>query len=168
MRSASVAGVLLAFALAGCTAMSGQGVTSSHSELPAKNTEPPGAADCKPPSPAEHVSEIGFDAYVGTPAYEGASAYALMFNPLPLRVGKAETKMVIRTTGSGDLTVRMTRPSGDLVQPAWGPEPHGTSSNFDRPGEEWGIGFVFGEAGCWSLEVLRGNDREATFWIPVN
>lgn len=67
-----------------------------------------------------------------------------------------EIKVVWRMTGSGDLSINATGPDGKVLKPEWGPESHG-SSNWDRPGDEWGTGWVFPSAGCWTINATRTN-----------
>jgi hypothetical protein len=78
---------------------------------------------------------------------------ALPFAPVPLPVGK-EVKIVWRMTGSGPLRITATRSDGMSARRTFGPEEH-TGSNWNRPGDEWGTGFVFPEAGCWDLHLAR-------------
>jgi hypothetical protein len=61
-------------------------------------------------------------------------------------------------TGEGDLTIDATGPGGQQLAPAWGPEVH-SGSNWNKPGAEWGTGFVFPTSGCWTLSLNRGNDH---------
>ena len=69
-----------------------------------------------------------------------------------------EIKVVWRATGEGDVSFRALGPDGSSVKPIWGPDGP-RSSNWDtHPGEEWGTGWVFPDAGCWSLELRRGDD----------
>jgi hypothetical protein len=85
---------------------------------------------------------------------EGVSLWAMLFLTKPkLEAGK-ETKIVWRMTGSGDLTIQATGPDGRTVSPAW-LESHG-GSTWDRPGDEWGTGWVFPVSGCWTVRAVRG------------
>ena len=83
----------------------------------------------------------------------GGEVNALVFGPLPPRSG-SELKIVWRVTGAGDLAVRAERPDGSAGVLTFGPEAH-PASNFDRPGDEWGTGFLFDAPGCWHLDVRR-------------
>jgi len=79
------------------------------------------------------------------------------------RVG-AEFKIVVRVTGSGQLRVSATASDGSTRQPL-AIAPH-TGSNFDRPGDEWGLFFRFNQAGCWRINVERGEvTGSITFWV---
>jgi hypothetical protein len=67
-------------------------------------------------------------------------------HPLPARVGGQE-KIVWRMTGSGfPLRLAAIGPDGKhqslIRDPAFR-----TSSNFGKPGDEWGAGYVFTKAG---------------------
>ena len=86
-------------------------------------------------------------------------------HPLPARVGDQE-KIVWRMTGTTrPLTLAAIGPDGKHHRLLWGPELH-TSSNFDKPGDEWGAGYVFTEPGCWDLRAVRGG-ATADVWITV-
>ncbi len=113
-----------------------------------------GAAGCNPASP------LMFPEVRGTA--KGAELWGLLFEPLS--AGK-DIKIVWRMSGTGDLGVAATGPHGQVVQPAWGPEYHG-SSNWDRPGMEWGTGFVFDEKGCWNLHLSR-TDTSGDVWLLI-
>ena len=69
---------------------------------------------------------------------------------------KEDEKIVWRISGTGgELTIRAHNQAGTTISPIWGPEYHG-GSNWERPGEEWGTGFNFPDAGCWTLTVIYG------------
>ncbi len=68
-----------------------------------------------------------------------------------------EIKIVWRATGEGPVSFQALGPDESSVTPIWGPDGP-RSSNWDtHPGEEWGTGWVFPEAGCWSMELRRGD-----------
>jgi hypothetical protein len=90
-------------------------------------------------------------------AATGGSVAALVFEELPATIGRT-LKIVWRVTGSGDLHVDVTRPDGSPATLSFGPEPHGAST-FQRPGQEWGTGFVPDTTGCWRIDVRRGEVR---------
>jgi len=56
-------------------------------------------------------------------------------------------------------------PTGSQTNPVWGPERH-TSSSWRRPGAEWGAGFVFDRAGCWSIHATTGA-VSGDIWLQV-
>jgi hypothetical protein len=67
-----------------------------------------------------------------------------------------EAKIVWRITGSGSpFKIEARHTDGTVIQPIWGPDYH-SSSSWDRPGQEWGTGFNFPEAGCWTLTATLG------------
>jgi hypothetical protein len=113
-----------------------------------------GRPGCKPASPiaASEVPATSSD----------AEAWGLLFG-----VPKAgpELKIAWRMTGSGELHTTATSPKGTVVAPAWGPEAHG-GSNWDRPGDEWGTGWVFDEPGCWRIHLAR-DSGSADVWLDV-
>jgi hypothetical protein len=85
-------------------------------------------------------------------AGDGATLWALFFQGV-VTAGQ-EIKVVWRMTGSGEFSVSATGPDGTVVRPVWGPEAHG-DSNWERPGDEWGTGWVFPTAGCWTVNARR-------------
>ena len=85
-------------------------------------------------------------------------------HPLPARTGDQE-KIVWRMTGPGLLRLEAIAPGGELYRPVWGPDPL-EGSNWDKPGDEWGAGYVFTVPGCWDLRAIR--DRvSADVWLRV-
>jgi hypothetical protein len=66
-----------------------------------------------------------------------------------------EEKIVWRITGSGQPDFQAQNDAGMVIHPIWGPDYH-DSSTWNRPGEEWGTGFNFPQAGCWTITVTRG------------
>lgn len=94
---------------------------------------------------------------------EGFEVWALPFWTHHMTIGQPiytpkgeELKIVWRATGEGEISMQGLGPDGSTVEPVWGPEGH-ISSNWDRPGDEWGTGWVFPETGCWSIEIKRGD-----------
>ena len=101
------------------------------------------------------------EAVIEVPA-QGGQVAGLVFGDLPARVGD-EVKIVWRVTGRGDLEVASRRPDGSRAELVFGPELH-ESSNFVRPGDEWGTGFAFDVPGCWRIELRRDDVRAE---VPV-
>ncbi len=76
-----------------------------------------------------------------------------------------ETKIVWRATGeTEDFAVIGRSPSGDLVEPIW--QKRHTDSLWERPGDEWGTGWVLTEPGCWTFVITR-DAASAEFTIEV-
>jgi len=94
----------------------------------------------------------------------GGEAWALPFGPVPVEVD-TEWKLVWRITGTGDLEVSAIDPEGGDHEPTHDPIAHG-SSNFDRPGDEWGTFFRFPTSGCWKVIARRGT-TVATLTVRV-
>lgn len=69
---------------------------------------------------------------------------------------RGDVKIVWRVTGAGRLSLRSTGPDGRPGTLVFGPELHG-GSNFGAPGTEWGSGFHFDRAGCWTVLITRGH-----------
>jgi hypothetical protein len=119
---------------------------------------PPASSDC--PASAE------FPAYQNNlPEMQGvghdATLFGLFFSPRA--VAGQPIKVVWRMTGDGDLAMRATGPGGRKLRPAWGSEAHSASS-YHRPGDEWGTGWTFPSAGCWTIEATR---RTGTATIAI-
>ena len=172
-RLAAVLAVLLA--VAGCAA-SGHSAPASSSPArasgPARGSSPApvssapalGEAGCHPPSPVT-ASPIGVGQQVQGTGHGAQLWGLLMFAHLgPARAGDQE-KIVWRMTGSGPLTLTAVSPGGVRHRPVWGPEAHG-GSNWNKPGQEWGAGYVFTAPGCWDLHADRGS-AYADVWIRV-
>ena len=76
-----------------------------------------------------------------------------------------EEKIVWRVTGTGPLVATAIGPDAQHHGPIWGPAEH-LSSTWNRPGQEWGTGFVFPTPGCWDLRARRGATK-GDVWIVV-
>ncbi len=95
-------------------------------------------------------------------ASDGREVWALIFNgwelgfgvELRMPVGQ-EVKIVWRVPGEGDVSFHADGPDGEGVEPVWGPDRH-LGSNWERPGDEYGTGWLIPSAGCWTLTVERG------------
>ncbi|MEV4572905.1 hypothetical protein AB0K16_06560 [Nonomuraea jabiensis] len=96
---------------------------------------------------------------------QGAELWGLLFVAGPPLARGEEVKIVWRMTGEGPLRVKATLPDGTPAKLAWGPEEHG-GSNWHKPGEEWGTGFVFPKRGCWKIELTRTRGS-GYVWLPV-
>jgi hypothetical protein len=93
---------------------------------------------------------------------DGIELYALLFAKTPIRAGD-EVKIVWRITAGGPVVAAIS-PLGTPAEVTFGPESH-LSSSFSRPGDEWGIGYVFNEPGCWHLQFR--SDNRANIWLIV-
>jgi hypothetical protein len=115
-----------------------------------------GAAGCRPPSPTAPWLQNGQQAGIEVQGTgRGAELWALPLAPLPLPVGK-EVKIVWRMTGRGSVAITATHQDGTPARYTFGPQEHDWS-NWNRPGEEWGTGFVFPKAGCWGFHLARSS-----------
>lgn len=124
----------------------------------------PGQEGCEPASPVVDGEARG------TPRSTGDSAFGLLMGPFrdsTLLAGEEPFKIVTRVTGSGALEVRILDPAGKGRELDWGPEDHFGASNYARPGDEWGIGVVFDQPGCWRIEMIRDEGAIADFWLAV-
>lgn len=127
-----------------------------------------GAPGCQPPSPFKPWGNADVDDPDQGLVEIRATAttievWGLLWATPPLPVSE-EIKMVWRVTGSGRFHARATGKSGEIGM-TWGPNEH-SGSNFARPGQEWGTAFVFPEAGCWTIEITRGDDI-AQVWVEA-
>lgn len=135
--------------------VSGRGTLAVRA-LPPAGFGPAGARGCAPPSPS-----LGTDTF-GTSA--GAYLWALAFGSLDGVVGK-EKKIVFRMTSAVPRVFYAVAPDGRRVPPNW-VEPH-TSSNWNRPGFEWGAGFTFDVPGCWQIHAGAW-PAQGDIWLVVN
>jgi len=138
--------------LAGCSSVSGQ----VRAAAPA----------CHPASPLT-PSRSGFPQVQGTGA--GVSLWGMLLYARrgPARVNE-EVKIVWRMTGSGPLELTTIGPQGQRIRLEWGPLSHSpvSSSTWDKPGDEWGAGYVFTAPGCWDLRAAR-DGAQADVWLTV-
>ncbi|MEO6652819.1 MAG: hypothetical protein ABIP17_09215 [Ilumatobacteraceae bacterium] len=84
--------------------------------------------------------------------------------PIRIPVGE-EVKIVWRSTGAGRFAIESRTSEAAAIDPTWGPEAH-DSSNWSRPGQEWGTGWIFPSTGCWTFGIRRG-DAKATMRVEV-
>jgi len=165
----AVLAVLSFSIMAGCTneAGSAHGHASQSAQRYSSSDRPPavalGAAGCRPASPITPGMN-GIPQVKGTG--HGASLWGLLMFPhrLTARVGDQE-KIVWRMTGSGVPQMVAIGPDSQVHRLAWGPAYH-TSSNWNKPGDEWGAGYVFTVPGCWDLRAVRGT-ATADVWLRV-
>lgn len=123
---------------------------------------PLGNLGCHPTSPLGPANSVpGIETRL-TP--DGINGWALLWERPPWVPGK-EVKVVWRVSGSGELVLIAHGPEGTEVRPSFGPERH-MGSNYNRPGDEWGSGFILPSPGCWELEVVRG-ESSASIWLLV-
>lgn len=162
----------LVLALTACTS-GGHSPRATHSPSPSAPTTFTGSntglggglgrPGCKPATP--------LDRGAGFPEVEGTSDHLHMWGLImvdgsddPIRVNE-QVKIVWRITGSGALTLTTTDPGGTAHPLQWGPDQH-LSSEYHRPGQEWGAGYLFDEPGCWALGATRGT-ASAVVWLDI-
>lgn len=123
--------------------------TATHSAA-TPTTQPLGALGCRPPSPSG-----AFPAEVYGTAVHG-TIWAWFQIDYPPKSG-VEDKTVWRLDGA-DLnatpTFSLQGPTGQVGLLDWVAE-HG-SSNWNRPGVEYGTGLLFPVTGCWDVHVTLG------------
>lgn len=127
----------------GCTSTSSP--TASHTQE--SEAVPTSCGDKPGRDPASGFAEINATT-------SERSLFALVFGDYPAKAGGQTTKIAWRMTGTGPLVLEAVGPNGESLRPAFGPEPH-VSSNWSRPGDEWGSGFDFPTAGCWTITASR-------------
>jgi len=118
------------------------------------NGESPGASSpvdsATPKAPCSETTRVRPDGAMRGQT-ENGQVWALGGAP---KVGE-EFKLVLRVTGAGELSVLGVSPDGSRRAPTSVVE-H-ISSNFNRPGDEWGTFWKFDRVGCWRIIVQRGN-----------
>lgn len=152
----------LLFLFEGCASAST--VAQPHVPVATATFTPPAGTNCLPPSPLESNSAGGFPEVQG--AASGGQLWGLIManEGLPLQAS-SDIKIVWRMTGSGSLTITTFGPNGATAPLTFGREEH-SSSNYDRPGDEWGTGFDFPVAGCWQIHAARG-DLAGDVWLLI-
>lgn len=125
-----------------------------------------GARGCHPPSPVAQSDLGGWEARGTTSGSDTTQVWALLMptGSLPVRAHES-VKIVWKMTGSGSLRLVGIGPDGMSLAPMAGPQQHG-SSNWARPGDEWGSQFLFPTAGCWDLHATRG-EASGDIWLEV-
>lgn len=144
-RALHLAAVLLA--TAACTATpSAQPTPTVSGSLSAAPAIGPSAAVCPDTATTDPIVRQG--------SGRGVEMWVMLFARHADLRAREELKIVVRLTSGRGVTVTADGPLGAVVLPVWGPEWHG-GSNFDRPGDEFGVGFTFPAAGCWRLRVVN-------------
>lgn len=111
---------------------------------------------------APRTSAIGFPEVKGINRH--GMLWALLFYTPPAKVTVTE-KIVLRQTGRGALKIVGIGPDHQVIHPSWGPEYH-SGSNWNRPGSEWGTGWIFPTSGCWHLHGQRRH-ASGNVWLEV-
>jgi hypothetical protein len=81
-----------------------------------------------------------------------------------LQAGQKEVKIVWRMTGRGPVEITATHRDGTPARYTFGPQEHDWS-NWNRPGQEWGTGFVLPKAGCWGFHLARTSGGSGDVWL---
>ncbi|MFY1673195.1 hypothetical protein ACN27G_25050 [Plantactinospora sp. WMMB334] len=145
--------------LVGCTGDDrGTAEATATATAPAADPAPTCTTPVEPPEGPPEVQGV---------ANAGNSFWGLLFprGGPELRAGRDE-KIVWRMTGSGSFGIRATGPGGANLGPVWGPVEHGGSS-WTRPGDEWGTGWNFPTAGCWTLRANRSGGATGSVVLRV-
>jgi hypothetical protein len=74
-------------------------------------------------------------------------------------------KIIWRMTGTGPLRIVALSPTGQRINPVWGPDRHTSSSWTGHPGKEWGTGWFFWQAGCYRIHATRGRTTGDLWFI---
>jgi hypothetical protein len=131
-----------------------------HKLPPESMFKPLGREGCRPASPLIVTESLATS--------DEIKVWALFLANVPaweLGVGD-EAKIVWRSDGTGDFRVVAISPTRKEVSSEFPVTSH-LSSNWERPGSEWGSGFRFSEPGCWELRVRHG-DASARLWLVVD
>jgi hypothetical protein len=136
--------------------IAGHGLLSVPALLPA-GFAPLGAPGCSPASPRNRggtgfaQTEV-FGTAVGAQLWAlGATAPDGDSASLDNVIGD-QKKIIFRMTSGVPKDFYAIAPGGNRVPPVWGPDAH-VGSNWNRPGSEWGAGFVFTQPGCWQIHA---------------
>ncbi|GIF77586.1 hypothetical protein [Asanoa siamensis] len=101
---------------------------------------------------------------------QGTGSLWALFFPTPGQaapvVSGAESKIVWKIGGSGDFTVGATGPEGSTATLVWGPSEH-DGSTWERPGTEYGTGFLFDKPGCWTFTAERASGEKGELRLTV-
>ncbi|MDG4821082.1 hypothetical protein O7635_04335 [Asanoa sp. WMMD1127] len=101
---------------------------------------------------------------------QGTGSLWALFFPRPGQtapvVAGEETKIVWKIGGTGDFTIAATGPDGATAELVWGPTGHGAST-WERPGTEYGTGFLFPRAGCWTVTAERTSGERGELFLTV-
>jgi len=114
------------------------------------------------------MPEGRFSAWFGLPDYPGipgGSRWVAEDEAVFDNIHGKPIKIVFCITGRGNPRAVARAPTGDMITPRWGPRAHTNPCGAD-PGQEWGVGFVFRERGCWRFEVRR-EDQGGTITFRV-
>jgi len=147
----------------------GRGLLSISAVAPA-GFGPLGAAGCAPASP-RNSDGIGlaqgevFATAVGAQLWAMNAARTSDDQATLDGVVATQTKIVFRMTSGVPSVFYAVAPDGTRVPPLWGPSPH-LGSNWNRPGAEWGAGFVFTGPGCWQIHAGTP-PAQGDFWILI-
>lgn len=107
------------------------------------------------------ATSVGVEAWALIFDGRWASTDAAVFTGVP---ASRPFKIAWRITGTGLLSLVARSPSGVESGPIGGPTLH--SSNWNRPGDEWGSTFLLAEEGCWRIRASRDNGF-GELWIVV-
>jgi hypothetical protein len=137
--------------------VNGHGLLSVPAIAPA-GFGPLGAAGCSPASPRNQDStgllarsEV-FGTAVGTQFWAlGATVPDGDSAALDGVLGTTK-KIIFRMTSGVPANFYAVAPDGSRLPPVWGPDLH-AGSNWNRPGYEWGAGFIFTQVGCWQIHA---------------
>ncbi len=164
-RWSSVGALLLVLLVLSACAGGSSSVAHAQTAPPTVTPLPLGAPNCQPPSPIT-PSGLGFPEVRGTITSGTGELWALPMDGAGTSVhAQEDVKIVWRMTGSGDFQIVAQGPDGARAPLLFGPDRH-TSSNWQRPGDEWGTGFHFPVAGCWDLHATR-DTLAGDVWLAV-
>ncbi|WP_143019182.1 hypothetical protein [Arthrobacter sp. ov407] len=136
------------------------------SESPSTASSAPSTAMAQCASPSRILESGVNGTEVEGSSKDGITLYGQVQSEGFLLASEAEKKIVWRISGSGRPAVEVTRPGGEESRLAWGLEFH-SSSNYARPGDEYGSALVLDEPGCWNIHFSRESGT-ADVWLQVD
>lgn len=147
--------IMVALAVVGC------GAQPSTTESDRPTHERTGCS-----SPTQAIKDGPFGHGIEGSSEDGLTLFGQIQADDLLVASEKVKKVVWRIGGSGELLVKLLGPTGGESSLTWGPE-HYSSSNYERPGDEYGTGLILDQPGCWQIEFKRGAET-ASVWLLVS
>ncbi|HEY4384482.1 MAG TPA: hypothetical protein VGN34_08425 [Ktedonobacteraceae bacterium] len=158
--------ILLTLLLTACSTTATAPIKNPTTQATSVSVTPtlqPVAYSCQLQQTPVHIVSMGPE--VHGKAYNSDLWALIMASTVPPRAN-TEVKIVWHMTGAGAFSLVALGPQGQHLSPGFGPEPH-SGSNWHHPGDEWGSGFTFSEAGCWDIHASR-DGAAGDVWLNIS